>query len=101
MGTLKGNRMIPTPGVYGLSPRIAKPLTKVDYQPYNIGDIIKKRGKIFKIVEAEKKAHCRGCYFYNEEERMCYKDIPVPCVAYNRYDQTWVIFKEVDNGLSK
>lgn len=58
-----------------------------------IGGIAYIGGKKYQVVEAERRANCFGCCF--ALQGVCQKGKNIPCSAYSRSDQTWVIFKEV------
>lgn len=50
----------------------------------------------YKVVPAEKRGNCRGCDLL-DENGICTKPIGIhPCIAYNRSDKTWIIYKKVN-----
>ena len=63
-----------------------------------VGGIAHIGGKRYKIVEAERRANCCGCAF--QLQGICQKSKGIPCSAYSRFDQTWVIFKEINKDGS-
>lgn len=67
--------------------------TKPSKNEIPVGGIISIGGKKYQVVEAERRANCFGCCF--TLQGICQNDKNIPCSAYSRSDQTWVIFKEV------
>lgn len=58
-----------------------------------VGGIAYIGSKKYRVIEAERRANCFGCCFVLQG--ICQKGKNIPCSAYSRSDQTWVIFKEV------
>lgn len=63
-----------------------------------VGGIAHIEGKRYKVVEAERRANCFGCCF--ALQGICQKNKNIPCSAYSRSDQTWVIFKRMNKDGS-
>ena len=63
-----------------------------------VGGIAYMGGKRYRVVEAERRANCHGCVF--RVQGVCQKGKNIPCSAYSRSDQTWVIFKEINKDGS-
>lgn len=63
-----------------------------------VGGIAHIGGKRYRVIEAERRANCYGCCFILGG--VCQKGKDIPCSAYSRSDQTWVIFKEINKDGS-